>query len=495
MSSDLTTKNAADSDRAEEHQSPILVLLIGFLLPQLALFALNLYAWALIGEEANASERHVALSLAGFEGVLLIGITVAMALHQRMTPIRWPLALASLIAHSAYLWFFLITLNDIIPDSVQPWILNEGNVGRWNVTLMMPGAFLSLYALSRTVFGRSSKLRQRVVVLAALIGAPVAWYLVVSVLQPLGLGQFGDVAMILLGTFVVVVFLGAIIRVFDHLIHTDFSTRFVDGHYLVAALLGLIAPMAGLALNREIPFPADFQSVGVYALTAINGLVLLLKPAAQTGIRARLFLRFLTFPFIAYFFLVFLPFLPLSILAILALGAGFLVLTPLALGLFQAKITSNDFRGVVGRFGRAQALCISLLGLCVLPGYFLGQALVDKRAIHTAIEHFYSHDLSADPLSESTMRRSAKSLVQLRDRKVGVQMPYIAGMYNAIVFGNLVLSDSKIERMHHWLTNRPLPEVSHSTFGFRGADNRNSRRPRTEPPNLDVHIRDVTQIA
>ena len=50
---------------------------------------------------------------------------------------------------------------------------------------------------------------------------------------------------------------------------------------------GLLAPLGGLLLNRKIPFPCDFQSPGVYVLTVLNGLVLLL-PSSRSPNRAAL---------------------------------------------------------------------------------------------------------------------------------------------------------------------------------------------------------------
>ena len=477
--------------QASPRRAVLLSLLWGFLLPQFILVVLNLRGWTLIRGEANQQELSAALALFCLQLVIiLVGAVVYWLQRKGKFQIGWKAALASLIAHAAYMWLFVINVENIIPNSIQPWILNEGDVGRWNITLFMPGAFLSLYALSNYFFSSIKGAKSNLIVLFATIGMPVAWYLLVSLTQPAWLGQYAVVGSVIVGTLIVVSFLGAIIRLFDNAIHKPVSTNLVEKHYIIAFLIGLAAPLGGLALNHKIPFPADFQSIGVYVLTVINGLVLLVKPIESQFAPLKLFLRCITFPFIFYFFVVFLPFLPLSLIAILAVGTGFLMLTPLALGLFQSRITLTEYNFAKVCVGQPKAILISISGLLVLPAYFLAQAVLDKNALDSSLEYFYSHDISGEAPSESEMERSAKTLLQLRDRKSGIQLPYISGLYNTVVFGNLVLSDKKISRMYQLLTNGDLPEERASVFGARG-QSRRGLRGGVIAPNQDVKISNV----
>jgi hypothetical protein len=477
--------------QASPRRAVLLSLLWGFLLPQVILVVLNLRGWALISGEANQQELSAALALFCLQlAIILVGAVVYWLQRKGEYRIGWKAALASLIAHAGYMWLFVINVENIIPDSIQPWILNEGDVGRWNITLFMPGAFLSLYALSSYFFSSIKGAKSNLIVLFATIGMPVAWYLLVSLMQPAWLGQYAVVGSVMVGTLIVVIFLGAIIRLFDKVIHQPVSTNLVEKHYIIAFLIGLAAPLGGLALNHKIPFPADFQSMGVYVLTVVNGLVLLVKPIESRFAPLKLFLRCITFPFIFYFFLVFLPFLPLSLIAILAVGTGFLMLTPLALGLFQSRITLTEYNFAKVCVGQPKAILISISGLLVLPACFLAQAVLDKNALDYSLEYFYSHDIWGEAPSESAMERSAKTLLQLRDRKSGIQLPYISGLYNTVVFGNLVLSDKKISRMYQLLTNGDLPEERASVFGARGQSGR-VLRGGVIAPSQDVKISNV----
>ena len=211
--------------QASPRRAVLLSLLWGFLLPQVILVVLNLRGWILISGEANQQELSAALALFCLQlAMILVGAVVYWLQRKGKFQIGWKAALASLIAHAGYMWLFVINVENIIPDSIQPWILNEGDVGRWNITLFMPGAFLSLYALSNYFFSSIKGAKSNLIVLFATIGMPVAWYLLVSLIQPAWLGQYAVVGSVIVGTLIVVIFLGAIIRLFDNVIHKPVST-------------------------------------------------------------------------------------------------------------------------------------------------------------------------------------------------------------------------------------------------------------------------------
>lgn len=435
-------------------------------IPQCVLLLLNIRSWQLVSGEAGSKEIQAAAQLLICEVLILLGaIVMCWFFRQGKLAIGRVLSLVGFIAHASYMFFVLNTINDAIPNNIQPWIVSEGNVGRWNITLFMPGAFITLYAFSKLLFADLGGRKAGLVAIFLSIGVPLLWYLFATLLQPMWLGQFTAIGWIIIGTTLVTLFLGALIYIFDGLVHGQSSSPMVEKHYAIAVLLGLMAPLGGLLLNRSIPFPVDFQSTDVYILTVLNGLILLLKPGNTRYLKATYFLRCVSFPFIAYFFLVFLPFLPLSLLAIIVVGTGFLMLTPLALGLFQFRVTQREYHLMVDNFGKMKTLGITLTGLLILPGYFAVEAALDKAALNKSLNYFYAHDFTAKPLSETEIERAAKALVQLRDRKSDIQMPYISGFYNAIVFGEMVMPNSKITQTYHWLTGEEIPSYEADIFG------------------------------
>ncbi|RBP53589.1 MSEP-CTERM sorting domain-containing protein [Arenicella xantha] len=504
--------NTVKNRSSQPHFWPIVWAMI---IPQVALLLVNIRGWTLIQGETVQSEQSVAIAILLAELLILALVCSYVRIRSTLNTARallW-LSLLALVVHISYMICVPMFLEDAIPNAIQPWILNPEGVAYWNISLFMPGAFLALYVFTKQFFGSFTKLQSNLIVVVTTVGVPLFWYLSMSVLQPVWLGQYSVALSIVFATTMVVVFLAGIIRLFDSLLANLYPSGLTSNdstlndtgendsqsskkainsfdlkYTLLVTLLGIAAPLGGLWLNLYLPFPADFQSTGVYVFTLINGLVLLIKPIGIHGSPIRLFLRCITLPFIGYFFLVFLPFLPLSLIAILAVGAGFLMLTPLALGLFQARITLTEFSLAKQRVGSFKAVAIGVLGLAVLPGYFTTQALLDKHALDTSLRYFYSHDVNATPLTESQIRRSADTLVQLRDRKIGIQLPFISGAYNSIVFGSLVLSDNKIDRMHQLLTGEKLAAPKRSFFGQPSRSSRSFRRNRITPPLQQVDL-------
>ncbi|MEJ2418666.1 MAG: MSEP-CTERM sorting domain-containing protein, partial [Exilibacterium sp.] len=313
--------------------------------------------------------------------------------------------------------------------------------------------------------------------------------------QPAFLGQYDIVLWIIVATALVILFLAAIINAFDSLIHKESTEKLVEKHYIAALLLGLAAPIGGLYLNRTIAFPVDFQSTSVYVLTVFNGLILLLKPGQTHYHSLKYFLRCVSLPFIFYFFLVFLPFLPLSLLAIIALGTGFLILTPLVLGLFQFRVTLHDYKILKDNLGSTKAFSITVIGLLILPAYFIVEAGIDRISLDKTLSYFYSHNSNAQALSKSEIERSARALIQLRDRKSDIQLPYISGFYNAVVFGDMVLPNSKISQTYKWLTNQPIPEHQADVLSSRGRSGRRAFRGNPVKPERNVTLEKLEHIA
>lgn len=464
-----------------------IAILWGIIIPQSLLLYLNFHSWMLVVGEADERTKIIAAEVCGFEILVLIASVVALFLYKSgRLRIEHGVIFTGLVLHIGFMWFLLAHSSELIPQSVQPWIANEAGLGRWNITLFMPGAFLSLFALSQRFFANIPRSTRMTFILGSSIGIPVFWYLSVSLLQPLWFGEYAIVVSAILGTVLVLVFLMGLINFFGSWIHLATAGDFGEKYYLSAIVLGLAAPIGGLILNKNIPFPADFQSDGVYIFTVINGLLLLWKPTGDKFALHRLFVRCATLPFIAYFFFVFLPFLPLSLFALIALGAGFLMLTPLALGLFQARISYEEYKHAANAYGKQKATLIGVLGLLILPSLFATQALLDKQALDKSLNYFYARDTASAMLSQFEIERAAQALVQLRDRKAGVQLPYIAGFYNSLVFGQMVLSDEKLSRMYSLLKAEPLPEPRIDLLGS-PRSSRNWARGLV-PPKRDVEI-------
>ncbi|MEI6414982.1 MAG: MSEP-CTERM sorting domain-containing protein [Pseudomonadota bacterium] len=462
------------------------LLLWGYVLPQTLLVVLNLRGWWLIAGEVTQDQQSTALRLLVVE-CLILGLNGALFVWYKSRHIfsGWGVILALLLIHPAYLWGVVAAL-PMVPRSVPWWIIEDADFLVWNFTFFMPGTFLALYLLACVPF-RLTNRRDALYSVLAMLAIPLAWYALTSMSQPILLARLPQVVTIFLGVGSLILMLAALMRLVNTLVCLiqDGGRRM---HTLLVLLLGLIAPLGGLYLNQSLPFPADFQSIGVYCLTVLNGLLLLARPGGSHA-RLQLFMRALTYPFIFYFFLVFLPFLPLSLLAILAMGMGFLMLVPLALGVFQTGLLVEDFLAVQGVSGRIQSLGLLLAGVLLIPGYLLVETLLDRAALHQAIDIVYN---GAPPPSPAQATRAAKALLKLQEYKQGIQLPYLAGAYSELVFGGMVLSDDRIGRMYYLLSGAPLPTIRPNSLSPRFY-----RTPRIQgdggslPPQRDIALESI----
>ena len=231
------------------------------------------------------------------------------------------------------------------------------------------------------------------------------------------------------------------------------------GRMVLMALFGLAGPLGGLVLNARIPFPVDFQSRGVYLLAILNGLALLL-PVEGGRLHHRLawLAQCAGFAFTTYFMLVFLPFLPLSLLAIMAFGSGVLMLVPLVLFVLHAQQLAAGWRAARASPEVALWVVAALAAVLALPGVVVQRARHDRAVLHAALAHVYSPDYAGGKF-KGDLESLQRGLEHLRDFKAGLQLPFIGEFYNRVVYGGLVLPDTKLQNLYLTFFGRSLPPV------------------------------------
>ena len=249
------------------------VLIWIMLLPQLLLLALNFRAWDLARSEMTQAQVAKALTIGAFElGLLIVGLASVVLLSWTRQRVRLLVAAPLLLAHAAYLWLFTAWLGRLIPQSLTLWMLLPSQVLYYQYALVMPAVFFFGLHLAgaRLALPRGADVA---VTLAALLGVPLCWFLLASVLSRVwrwsSLPETVLFVLLLASTLLVLmVFLRALLFGYALL------RRWGAGNLVLGFLAGLAAPIGGLLLNRAIPFPYDFQSPAVYALAVFNGMVL-----------------------------------------------------------------------------------------------------------------------------------------------------------------------------------------------------------------------------
>jgi hypothetical protein len=451
--------------------------LIGTLVvPQLLLLLLNFHdGWLVAGELSRVQATQVAV-IGGLEVLFAVaGLGAALWLARVRVRLDWPHGLVLLLAHSAFLWFFTASFDDLIPRSVPDWMLPRGTVLYHQYALMMPallhGALLvACFAARRSLWvelGGSA---------ALVIGTPLAAYFFLNAVEHLRI--WGDVT----GAVIIAFFTGLtsllVMALLRLLLLAGQVLQRAGGHGRLAllTLVGIAGPLGGLVLNVHIPFPADFQSVQVYVLALLNGLFLLL-PVEGPRLQHRLawLAQCALFAFTTYFMVVFLPFLPLALLAIVAVGSGLLMLVPLVLFVLHAQQLAAGWRAV--RAGREVAgwTAAAVAAALLLPGGFALRTHLDREALHAALDHVHSPDYAQGRFT-GDLAALQRGLENLRDFKAGLQLPFLSGYYNQMVFGGLVLPDTKLRNLYLTFFGRSLPDADPSKLnvGLFGSGRRGS---------------------
>jgi hypothetical protein len=174
----------------------------------------------------------------------------------------------------------------------------------------------------------------------------------------------------------------------------------------------LLLPIAGLFLNRIIPFPGDLQSPWCYLLTVLTATSLLLPEG--TGFKGRMlaFFRWATLPFTLYFFILFLPFAPLALPLMPFIGSGFLLLAPTILLSIHLPALARSTKCFTTRWARWS---VALLGFALIPSLIAIPIERDRALVRPLIAAVATPDTTRAedtlPIPEAAARRIAQALL------------------------------------------------------------------------------------
>ncbi len=461
---------------------------------------LNLQAYRLV--EGNMNEtQHAGARRLGWVCLLNLAAGLAMFVIAKGRELRtnrpagglhpgW--GLAPIGIQAAFLWFAVSQTDVVLPASVMRWIYPPERYLYNQFAFAMLPLFLGIMRLAS-----GWRVRRVGVALATSLGiAVLAPVLLVALARLLDFfrgrpfpGIVLALAVVLLG---IAMFVGLVRAL---LLGVHQLTKWRHGERIAIAVFALVLPLGGLALNRTIPFPVDFQAWEVYALVVTNAAILLLASwrHAQWP-RLSFYLLCATLPFSLYFFIVFLPFTPLSILAILALGTGFLVLAPTLLFTLHLYLLNQARRSPL--VGSGRKLVLAGIGcFLLLPAFFTVRGLADKAALNAALDYVYTPAIrSGDVPCRINQVNLRRALASHRNYKNGIYYPLLSDYYSWLVFDNLVLPDDKLARLEEIFIGAPGSRESHDPVRHRRATwSRGTVRdralmPRAAPPPLTVEV-------
>ena len=472
-------------------------------LPIGLLLLLDAQGYWLVGGNLSDGQRDRALTLGGalavnfLVGLALFGLTrwyerkpgATSAAH-----LFW--ALPAIVVQAAYLWLVVNWIDQLLPASVTAWIYPPERFLFNQFAFAMLPLFLGILRLActRPATGIGTVIAAN---LGLALAAPLLLYLLFELIS--AFHSRGDGAAIVVAVCAVILgiimFLG-LVRCLLFCLRAA-RTSGETGERIAILVFALVLPVAGLLLNRRIPFPVDFQAWEVYALVGANTAFLLLASwRHRAWPRASFCLLCVTLPFSLYFFIVFLPYTPLSIVAVIALGMGFLVLTPTFLFVLHLHLLNASWRGTTA--GRGRLLLAGLGCGLLLPAYFTVRSLADRAALNAALDYVYSPSVApGDSTYPGSRFNLGRALHSHRSYKNGIYYPLLSDFYSWLVFDNLVLPDDKLDRLE--LTffgiagtreNLDLVRNQAGFWGHRSVRDR-ARLPRAVRPTRTAVARDL----
>lgn len=471
-----------------------------WILPIGILLFLNVQGYWLIEGNMSAAEIRAAhlFGLANLANLLMgCALFVILKTIGRRNALHPAWGLVPLVVQAAFLWYAFTAFNQFIPLSVRAWIYPETRFIFHQFAFAMLPLFSGVLRLACAAPQTAEKKDIGMSVILA-VSAPFCLFILIQVASAIAWFESGRWAAIIMSGLTVglgvVMFAGIIRAMMLGFRRLPMQSPAVER--IVIVLFALVLPVAGLLLNRSIPFPVDFQAWEVYGMTLANAAILLgASYLSRTQPLASFATLCLSLPFSLYFFVVFLPWTPLSILAVIVVGTGFLVLTPTFLFILHLSLLRRSLQSLHGRL--TPALFVGILAFMVLPAWFTARGLADKAALNAALDHvftpsFRETDLRAYPASRINLNRA---LASHRDYKNGIFYPFLSEYYSWLVFDNLVLPDDKLATLEEVFFGKPgLDEdsdpVRNSRFAFRGGSSVKARNsmPVARPPSQDVAI-------
>ncbi|GMO55363.1 MAG: hypothetical protein Ta2G_14490 [Termitinemataceae bacterium] len=381
-------------------------------------------------------------------------------------------ACISLAAHIAFICLYMTHIDDILPDEIPNWIVPDRFL-LYPFTFLMP-AMVHCLLICVVHSSKTPKKFSPLVSFGIAVGVPVLGYVAYHVMLSLGsLHIVNEHFYIIAFIASLLVFLFFLLRA-AILLFTSKSEKIKKYSLVYTILLTLILPITSLILNKHFQNVfGNFNSIWFYVLTVLNAIFLCLPNLQKNIYRLILFvLRSLTFAFSAYFFVVFLPFLPFSLALCIVAGSGFLILSPLLLGIIHTSILVQDtayLKPIFKNHARAKIASIFCLSFIIIPALLSASFFKDKKTLIVALDYLYAPDYSKEYLVDtSSLKRTLETVRSNRDDSPQwlidrSHTPFISSLYNRIVLDNLTLADSKLDMMQRVFFNNNRYSIAHNT--------------------------------
>ena len=459
---DLPEFGKSGEPRLFDSTATFLVTHVAF--PLLSLGATARLAW-LAWDSLKGAALAAAVALLALAILIPASAALLAALRRKTVPMAASLAYAAIGV--VYLYVFCCSYRDIT-EGVDAWILEGGAHGLLIFAGIMPLIFAGVARFANRAVLKNP-VADAILAAVSVFVAPAIVFLGFEAMVHLPildsvessrafLRMLLGHALALLFILCSLAFFAAVFRVLFllHGLCFNKASRRI-ARWIKVALFALALPIAGLALNSYIPFPADFQNAWPYGLAVFTATILVPEVTADRRGLWLFFARGLALPFVLYFFIIFVPFLPLAIPAILAIGTGFLILAPTLLFHFYAGEIREGYTRLRSVFPRPAVLAAFLAGVAVLPLGVALKAEMDRHDVR-ALLAWHTGDAFDGRLKPFSPRRAARILKGIDDYTNGNEIPLISAWTTWRVYGGMYLDNALREDLSMRFTGRGIPK-------------------------------------
>ena len=413
--------------------------------PLISLATVGWGYWAMNEVETGTLAVRVKILLGASLALPCLSLAVLLFRRRRITT---SILLTFLILGVAYLFFGLRVALDVA----------GGPVVSYPITSLFLGVFPMIFVGIAQLATRDLRIKgweSGLISLSLIVFPPVVVYIFSHVLlgsrSVFSVKSTDEYLFFSVFSVCTILFFIGLVRIlaFIFRIIADSSGYSAKRRITLTAIIALLLPLGGLALNLSLPFPADFANGWAWGLAIFTGLALLLPVSATRWGLFVYALRFVAAPFVGYFFLVFLPFLPLAIPAVLLFGLGFLMLSPMFLAALWVKSVRSAYRTLRTRFPRWRISLVAFAAMLVIPSAFIIQIELERPDVQALVAWQADEDFGEPPKPlPLSVERAKQMMNEINASTFGAEIPYISAWRTFRTLGGVRLSDYARNRLN-----------------------------------------------
>lgn len=297
---------------------------------------------------------------------------------------------------------------------------------------------------------------------AGIVFVPLTWFLAINLAGGANANAI-SLILIIASVYALILFMTKLLFIGRlHLLPMSSDNKPNNKYYIAIFVITLCMPLSGLIINQTFSgFGSDSSSAGVfgdfshplfYIIAALNGLLLLIPPIENKGLRLFLFyLKSVGYTYILYFFTVFVPVLPLGFIGIILYGLGLLILTPLFAAFLQGYHLTKEWVNLSKLWGKMLVTAVFCIGIITLPLCMTATFWGDKVNLDIAAQYLEPKEFNkTETVNLTRLKRTLNNIkgsLQVTRGMLGFSssnIPIISNLYNRIILDEKMLSSGNV---------------------------------------------------